>query len=146
MGIEKNVLEQYSSIKKEIEDLERRNKLDRKEIKRLEKQIVSDTVTGTRSDMTIGPIKVQGIAEGLADEKRERIQARLAKREQFERKLKRMKKDIEDYIEKLDDSETRRIARYRYIDEMEWTQVAVHMGKGYSADGCRMKLERYLKK
>lgn len=146
MGIDKNVLEQYNSIKKEIEDLERRNKEDRKEIKKLEKQIVSDTVTGSRDDLTIGPITVKGVAEGWMDERRERIQARLQKRQQFERKLKRMKKDIEEYIQKIEDSETRRIARYRYIDELEWPQVAVHMGKGYSADGCRMKMERYLKK
>lgn len=146
MGIDKNVLEQYNSIKKEIEDLERRNKKDRKEIKKLEKQIVSDTVTGSRDDLTIGPIMVKGVAEGWIDEKRERIRARLQKRQQFERKLKRMKKDIEEYIQKIEDSETRRIARYRYIDELEWPQVAVRMGNGYSGDACRMKMERYLKK
>lgn len=146
MGIEKNVLEQYSSIKKEIEDLEQRNKRDRREIRRLEKQIVSDTVTGSREDLTIGPIMVAGVAEGLADELREKIKARLAKREQFEGKLKRMEKDIEEYIQKIADSEVRRIARFRYIDDLEWRQVAVRMGKGYSADACRMRLERYLKK
>ena len=101
MGIDKNVLEQYNSIKKEIEDLERRNKEDRKEIKKLEKQIVSDTVTGSRDDLTIGPIMVKGVAEGWMDEKRERIRVRLQKRQQFDRTLKRMKKDIEEYIQKI---------------------------------------------
>ena len=146
MGIDKNVLEQYSSVKKEIEDLEQRNKRDRNEIRRLEKQIVSDTVTGSREDLTIGPIMVAGVAEGLADELREKIKTRLTKREQFERKLKRMKKDIEEYIQKIEDSEVRRIARFRYIDDLEWRQVAVRMGKGYTDTACRKKMERFLKK
>ena len=89
---------------------------------------------------------VAGVAEGLADELREKIKARLAKREQFEGKLKRMEKDIEEYIQKIADSEVRRIARFRYIDDLEWRQVAVRMGKGYTDTACRKKMERFLKK
>ena len=97
MEIEKNVLKQYVSIKEEIADLERRNREDLKEIKKLEKQIVSDTVTGSREDLTIGPIMIKGVAEGLADEKREKIRRRIDKQEQFAKKLLEMKKDIEEY-------------------------------------------------
>lgn len=146
MGIEKNVLEQYTSIKKEIEDLERRNKNDRAEIKRLEKQIMADTVTGSREDLTIGPIMIKGVAEGLADKKRDQIEARIMKQQRFRKKLLKMKKEIEDYIQKIEDSEIRRIARFRYIDDLKWKEVAVRMGKGYSADFCRIKMENFLKK
>lgn len=146
MGIEKNILEQYKSIKEEIADLERRNKEDQREIKKLEKQIMSDTVTGSREDLTIGPIMVKGVAEGLADKKREKIRERVLKQLRFSEKLKKMKKDIEDYIQTIPDSEVRRIARFRYLDDLEWKQVAVKMGKGYSGDSCRMKIERFLKK
>lgn len=146
MEIEKNVLKQYVSIKEEIADLERRNREDLKEIKKLEKQIVSDTVTGSREDLTIGPIMIKGVAEGLADEKREKIRRRIDKQEQFAKKLLEMKKDIEEYIQNIKDSEIRRIARFRYIDDLEWRQVAVRMGKGYSADACRKKIERFLEK
>lgn len=146
MGIEKNVLEQYTSIVEEIADLERRNRNDRNEIKKLEKQIVSDTVTGSRDDLTIGPIMVKGVAEGLADKKRNQIEARIMKQNSFRKRLLNMKQEIEDYIQKIEDSEIRRIARFRYIDDLEWRQVAVRMGKGYSADSCRMKMERFLKK
>lgn len=146
MGIEKNVLEQYTSIVEEIADLERRNRNDRNEIKKLEKQIMSDTVTGSRDDLTIGPIMVKGVAEGLADKKRNQIEARIMKQNSFRKRLLNMKQEIEDYIQKIEDSEIRRIARFRYIDDLEWRQVAVRMGKGYSADSCRMKMERFLKK
>ena len=146
MGIEKNILEQYKSIKEEIADLERRNEEDQREIKKLEKQIMSDTVTGSREDLTIGPIMVKGVAEGLADKKREKIRERVLKQLRFSDKLKKMKKDIEDYIQTIPDSEIRRIARFRYLDDLEWKQVALKMGNGYSGDSCRMKIERFLKK
>lgn len=146
MGMDKTALEQYISIKEEIADLERRIFNDRKEIKKLEKQIVSDTVTGSREDLTIGPIAVNGIAERLIEKKRERISARLIKQHQFKEKLEETRVEIEDYIQTIENSEIRRIARYRYIDDLEWRQVAVRIGKGYSADSCRMKMERFLKK
>lgn len=146
MGIEKSVLEQYTSIKEEIIDLERRNKNDRNEIKKLEKQITRDTVTGSRDDLTIGPIPVEGIAERMIEKKQDRIHNRMIKQMQHRQKLEDMKEEIEDYIQKIEDSEIRRIARFRYIDDLEWRQVAVRIGKGYSADSCRMKMERFLKK
>lgn len=146
MGIEKNVLEQYTSIVEEIADLERRNRNDRNEIKKLEKQIMSDTVTGSREDLTIGPIMVKGVAEGLADKKREQIEARIMKQNRFRKRLLKMKQEIEDYIQKIEDSEIRRIARFRYIDDLKWKEVAARMGKGYSEDFCRIKMENFLKK
>lgn len=146
MGIEKNVLEQYTSIKEEIIDLERRNKNDRNEIKKLEKQIMSDTVTGSRDDLTIGPIPVRGIAESLIEKKQNRIRNRMIKQLQHRQKLEGMKEEIEDYIQKIEDSGIRRIARFRYIDGLKWKEVAVRMGKGYSEDFCRIKMENFLKK
>ena len=144
--MEKNVLEQYASIVEEIADLERRNRNDGNEIKKLEKQIVSDTVTGSRDDLTIGPIMVKGVAEGLADKKREQIIARVEKQNYFRKRLLEMKQEIEDYIQKIEDSEIRRIARFRFIDNLEWRQVAVRMGKGYTDTACRKKMERFLNK
>lgn len=146
MGIDKNVLEQYTSIKEEIIDLERRNKNDRNEIKKLEKQITRDTVTGSRDDLTIGPIPVEGIAERMIEKKQDRIRNRMIKQLQHRKKLEDMKEEIEDYIQKIKDSEIRRIARFRYIDDLKWKEVAVRMGKGYSEDFCRQKMNDYLKK
>lgn len=146
MGIDKNVLEQYSSMKKEIADLERMIADSNKKIKRYEKQVVSDTVTGTRADMTIGVIKVEGIAQQWIDREHELNQRRIDKMERFKEKLEKMIGEVEEYIQSIEDSETRRLARFRYIEDLEWQQVAVRMGRGYSKDSCRMKMERFLQK
>ena len=55
MEMKKNVLEQYTSIKKEVADLERMIAASNKKIKRYEKQVVSDTVTGRSSESRLYP-------------------------------------------------------------------------------------------
>lgn len=146
MGIDKNVLEQYSSIKKEIADLERMIAESNRKIKKYEKQVVSDTVTGTRADGTTGPIKITGIAQQQIDKENEMNRKRTQKMKQFKKRLEKLVVEAEEYIQKIPDSEIRRLARLRYIEDLEWQQVAVRMGKGYSKDSCRMKMERFLQK
>ena len=146
MGIEKNVLEQYASIKKEIADLERMIAESNGKIKKYEKQVVSDTVTGTRPDLTIGPIKITGIAQQQIDRENELNRNRIQKMKRFKKKLEKLVVEVEEYIQKIPDSEIRRIARLRYLEELEWRQVAVRMGKGYSETSCRKKIERFLQK
>lgn len=146
MGINKNVLEQYTSIKKEIEDLERMIADSNRKIKMYEKQIVSDTVTGTRDDLTIGPIKITGIAQKKLDEQQELNRKRVQKMNRFQKKLEKMIIEVEEYIQRIEDSELRRISRFRYIDGLKWKEVAARMGKGYSEDFCRQKMNDFLKK
>lgn len=146
MGIEKNVLEQYTSIKKEIADLERMIAESNSKIKKFEKQVVSDTVTGTRPDLTIGPIKITGIAQQQIDRENELNRNRIQKMKRFKKKLEKLVAEVEEYIQKIPDSEVRRIARMRYIENLSWRRVAVHMGKGYTEDSCRIKMDRFLGK
>lgn len=146
MEIGKNVLAQYTSIKKEITDLEKRNEESRKEIEKLEKQIVRDTVTGSRKDLTIGTITVEGVAVQYIDTKYEQIRRRERKREIFKHKLEKVKTEVEEYVEGIEDSEIRRLVRFRYLDDLNWRKVAISMGAGYEEDSCRIKVERYLKK
>lgn len=146
MGINKNVLEQYSSIKKEIADLERMIADSNRKIKKYEKQVVSDTVTGTRADGTTGPIKITGIAQQYIGRENRLNEKRVRRMEQCKKRLEKLPEEIEKYIETIPDSEIRRIARWRYLEELEWKQVAVRMGRGYSAGACRKKMERFLQK
>lgn len=146
MGINKNVLEQYASIKKEIADLERMIADSNRKIKKYEKQVVSDVVTGTRADGTTGPIKITGIAKQYIDRENELNEKRVQRMEQCKKRLKKLLEEMEKYIETIPDSEIRRIARWRYLEELEWNQVAVRMGRGYSAGACRKKMERFLQK
>lgn len=146
MGIDKNVLEQYCSIKKEIADLERMIAESNRKIKKYEKQVVSDTVTGTRADGTTGPIKITGIAQQYIDRENELNEKRIQKIQRFKKRLEKKTDEAEEYIQAIDDSEIRRIARWRFLEGLEWDQVAVRMGKGYSGTSCRKKMERFLKK
>ncbi len=146
LRINKNVLEQYTSIKNEISDLERMIAKSNGRIKKYEKQIVSDTVTGSRDDLTIGPIKITGIAQQQIDKENELNDKRVQKMEKFKKRLEKMIVEVEEYIQEIPDSEIRRIARLRYLDDLTWKQVAVHMGKGYSEDFCRQKMNSYIKK
>ena len=146
MGIDKNVLEQYSSIKKEIADLERMITESNGKIKKYEKQVVSDTVTGTRADGTTGPIKITGIAQQYIDRENELNEKRVRKMCRNKERLKKLIVEAEEYIENIPDSEIRRIARWRYLEELSWRQVAVRMGKKYSEDYCRIKMDRFLEK
>lgn len=146
MEIKRNVLEQYTSIKKEIADLERMIAESNSKIKKYEKQVVSDTVTGTRSDLTTGPIKITGIAQQQIDRENELNRKRIQKMKMFKKKLEKLVVEVEEYIQKIPDSEIRRIARMRYIENLSWRRVAVHMGRGYTEDSCRMKMDRFLEK
>ena len=146
MGIDKNVLEQYTSIKKEIADLERMIAESDSKIKKFEKQVVSDTVTGTRPDLTIGPIKITGIAQKQIDKENELNRNRIQKMKRFKKRLEKLVVEAEEYIQKIPDSEVRRITRMRYIENLSWRRVAVHMGKGYTEDSCRIKMDRFLGK
>mgnify|MGYP000780168713 CR=1 FL=1 len=144
--MDKNVLEQYSSIKNEISDLERMIAKSNRQIKKYEKKIVSDTVTGSRDDLTIGPIKITGIAQQRIDRENELNDKRVQKMEKFKKKLEKMSTEVEEYIQEIPDSEIRRIARLRYLDDLTWQQVAIRMGQGYTKDCCRVKLDRFLEK
>lgn len=53
---------------------------------------------------------------------------------------------LNEYIERCDDSLTRQILRYRFIDCMSWGAVAVKVGGNNTADSCRMNVKRFLKK
>ena len=141
----KNVLEQYVSIKKEIADLEKRIAECNKKLRQLEKEIVCDVVKGSRADLSYGSIKVEGIATSEIDWHWNLIHERTARLQIFKKRLEEMKVDIESFIESINDSETRRIARFRFLDDYSWIEVARLMGYGWTDDSCRKRCNRYLK-
>ena len=49
---------------------------------------------------------------------------------------------INDVIEQIEDDETRLIARYRFIDNLKWQEIADKLFKDRTA--CYRKLQRYL--
>lgn len=100
----KELLEQYSDICQELEDVER--KLH---------QPVSDTVSGSGSDFpfTQHTVSIRGIQPELLT-----VKAR----------LQAQKEEIEGFIRDLPNSKLRRIVDYRVLHNMTWAEVAARMG------------------
>ena len=144
--MDKEVLEQYSSLKAEYLDLQ-------DEIRKLEKQIrkmetsryqVSDSVKGTRPDGTYGSITITGFPVPDYYRRKKLLEKRKANLSKFELQLLELTNDVDDYINSLADSRMRRMIRYKFFDELSWVQVAHRMGGKYTADSCRKQIERFL--
>lgn len=146
--LDKGILVQYCEMKEEIKDLRRR-------IMKLDKflqdpPIVADTVTGSRKDLTIGPIKVTGIPDPIYRRKqaaRERYKKLL---ELKEAELLELTTQAEEYIDSIPKSELRIMFRMYYIDGLTWVQVAHRMNSmfpkrriKYTDDNCWRRNQRY---
>ena len=59
------------------------------------------------------------------------------------KELEQKRLEIEGFIDSIQDSETRRIIRLKYIKNMTWTQVAMRLGKRDEGTP-RKKLEKFL--
>lgn len=146
MAVKKNILEQYGDIRLEIKDLERRITDHKRQIKLLESETMCDVVKDSKTDLRYGTIRVEGIAEQKISRQWELIHRKMEQLQKYKKKLEDMAFEVEDFIETMEDSNTRRIARYRYIDGYTWIKVAICMGPGYSDDYCRHIFNRYFKK
>lgn len=49
------------------------------------------------------------------------------------------------YIASIEDSELRQILSLRCVNGLSWQQVACSMGRDYTADMARMRMERFVK-
>ena len=149
--MDKEVLIQYCELMEEIKDIRRR-------IRELDKflenpPIVADTVKGSRADLTIGPIKVNGFPDPMLYRKKraaERYRKLLTAKEA---ELLELTTKAEEYIESIPKAEIRIMFRLYYIDGLTWEQVARQMNRAfpkkrisYTADSCRMRAKRFFEK
>lgn len=139
--MDKDILIQYSDMVEEVKDLRRRIEKLQDNIDKLEP--VKDSVKGTRKDGTIGPITISGYPVPAYYRYKRQLEKREAVLREKEDELLELVNMVEEYITGINDSKMRRILRYRYIDNLNWVQVAVRMGKKYTADGCRMLHNRF---
>ena len=145
--MDKSILEQYTSLKAEISDIETKIAKLTSGIRKLENQEVADSVScGKRGKKPLGTIKIHGVPIREITVRKQRLQRRRLEYSMMLRKLEDMTAEVENYINVLPDSEIRRLLRFRFLQGMEWKQVSRMMGRGYSADGCRKAVERFLQK
>ena len=145
--MDKKILIQYADLQEEIKDLRKRIEKTKYQIAQLEKQgIVSDTVRGSRQDGTIGPIKITGFPDRDYHKRKNTPNRQLMLLQEKEDELLELTNEVELYIESIEDSRIRRIFRYRYLDDMSWTKVAMMMGGDNTADSCRMAHNNFFEK
>jgi len=137
-------IRKYIDRKRELEDVKKRIERLNDDLEQLIQNPVADTVRGTRSDGTYGPIKVVGIPVCEYERKRAQIEGRREKYEKIKRELEDMTEDVEQSINDIPDSFVRTILRYRYLDGMSWRQIGKKVKR--SEDACRMIARRYFEK
>lgn len=140
----KQKLTQYVDLKKEIDELHTRKVKTESDIARIKEECeVIDTVTGGLGGTQ--HFKIEGFPTPLYERKEELLFKLVIKLDQAERKRLNALCEIEDFIENIEDSHIRRIISLRFIDGLSWSEVASHMGSGYTEDSVRMSMNRYLK-
>lgn len=128
----KNLLQQYNDVIKERNDLEKR-------LERIKKksEIASDTVQkGVKHYIAIVGYDVK---RKILIDKYEKLlnNAYL--------KVDEIKVKIEEFIQTIEDSATRQIFRYKYVDEKNWVQIMFLMN--YKSESkARMMHDRFLEK
>lgn len=134
----KEQLSQLRYLKGEIEIL-------KKQIEDIDYTITTDSVKGsspyfpyTERNFLITGVDYQGY-----DNKLNRLQRKLSRRID---ELIDLVEETNDYINNIDDSLIRQIITLRYINGLEWKQVAASIGGNNTADSVRMIHNRFLER
>ena len=135
----KNFLSQIDDLNKEVEDI--KNRL--KDLAAKPDKVVRDSVSG--SSTTWPYIKHSCVVEGVDTSKYRNIKKYKRILREKQEKLQKKIIQLEYELNYIEDSELRRIIRYKYIDGYNWVQIMFNME--YSSEStARMKLNRFLKK
>ena len=152
--MDKNILIEYADMKEEIKDLRRRIEQNKKELSRLNGQIVMDSVScGKKGKKPLGTVKITGRPVTAISRKESLLNKRIRRLEELEEGLLELTIQVDEYIETIEKSELRIIFRLYYIDDLTWYQVALLMNQNfpkrkveYTEDNCRMRHNRFLEK
>ncbi len=154
MEVTKDILIQYCELREEIKDLRERIDRDELRLQKIEEEgVVSDTVTGTRADGTIGSIKITGFPIPEYSTVKAMLKKRIAKLQIMEDELHEAMSAVDDFINAIPKSDLRQMFRFYYIDDMTWRKVATNMNKrfpnrriSYTEESCRKRHDRFLEK
>ena len=152
--MDKNILIEYADMKEEIKDLRKRIEQNKKELSRLNGQIVMDSVScGKKGKKPLGTVKITGRPVTAISRKESLLNKRIRRLEELEKELLELTIQVDEYIEMIEKSELRIIFRLYYIDDLTWYQVALRMNQNfpkrkvkYTEDNCRMRHNRFLEK
>lgn len=128
----KKELLQYRYLLIEIKELENK-------IKNYEGKIVTDKVQSSQREFpyTQYELKIQGVEDSLYIKKlREKLFYRIEK-------CKKLKVDIENFINNIEDSRTRLVFQLRYVEGRSWVYISRQLGSS-NESYARMIHNRFL--
>ena len=137
----KELFEQYAAMRLEHADLRKRISRMQRELRLLQNSRVADTVTGSREDLTIGPIKVVGKPTRQYAEQQKKLAALINRYNTNADILAAKLEEVEHYLEAVEDARLRTMLRLRYVDGYTWTDVGLRIG--LTSSGVRMAVERF---
>jgi DNA-directed RNA polymerase specialized sigma subunit len=140
----KELFEQYAAMRLEHADLKKRISRMQRELKLLKNSQVADTVTGSREDLTIGPIKVVGKPTRQYAEQSKRLTALIERYNKDADTLAQKLEEVETYLDGLEDARLRTILRLRYVDGYTLTDVGMRVG--LTKTGVLMIIGRHFEK
>lgn len=147
--LDKNILEQYTSMQAEQKDIRRRIENLKDDIRGLEenRSETADSVTcGRKGKKALKTVKISGFPEVEYQTKIGRLKKLRMRLELADDQLLELLSGVEEYVESIEDSRMRLIMRYRYMDNMTWKEIARRMRGGSTADSIRMEHNRFLEK
>lgn len=152
--MDRNALVEYADVKEEIKDLRRRIEKDRKELERLNKTVVTDSVTrGKKGKKPLGTVTIRGVSVSRVERKSVALEKNIALLEGLENSLLEKQTQAEEYIQQIEKSELRIMFRLYYIDDLPWYKVAMRMNQifpkrniKYTEDSCRVRHNRFFEK
>lgn len=137
----KELLKQYSDLQKEIKELEQR--IER--VKNKKAQVVTDSVKGSSKYFPYveRSFVITGLEEDKKEQQLEKLNNVLKKRKT---KCEELKLQIEEFINTIPDSRTRRVFSLRYIDGLNWLQIARKIERYDESYPRKVIHDKYLEK
>lgn len=135
MAVTKEVLSQYLSEKKEIEELQRRAKNYESKIARIEKAISKTPTENTIKDKNVDLENSKQILKQI----NELIHTQ-------ELNLILRTKQVEQFIYTINDSLTRRILSFRVLDGLTWKEISKRIGGKNTESSVKQIYHRFMGK
>ncbi len=138
----KELLRQYKSILEEIKELN--TEIERLENKKIKQEM--DKVKGSNAEFPYQPRSFTIEGYNIIEEEQSFKRILIKKTILHERKEKceDLKLQIEEFINTIPDSLTRRVFRYRYIDNLSWQTIAMRIGKVHESYPRKEIHDKYL--
>lgn len=135
-----NQLKQYQSILQELPEIDRKIKKTEESIEKLMTEgTVVDSVSGGSGGTQ--HFRIEGMPAKTLKTKRIDLYVLRATRTRMEAQ----KREVDDFLNRMDDFRMKRIIRYRFFEGLRWQEVADKMGGSCTEDSVKKEFQRFMK-